>query len=241
MSKHPPPAAAACAARPWPGMDQSALPSYTIPFGCVAIEWCGHKNDLPHPLSTTSGVQAMRPRPGRIACLTFLTLFLVPTAASPDFVQCLAKFKELNTTVGGTDYDGIPVTNPLDAVGLTYTACVQYCSPKQEPFDWTRFSQQFSAWLIPWLALVSQLPFGAKSRLDNFISGELPCRVHCANFLIAISQSPSPLGPPPSRRSRSLLQPSTLAGPTTVSQTSSTPTTGALPRPLSTSNRFHSV
>ena len=116
------------------------------------------------------------PPPGGIACLAFLALFIVPAVATTsNFVKCLDKFKQLNVTVGGTDYDGAPVTNPLDAVGLTYTACVQYCNPKREPFDWTRFSQQFSAWLIPWLALVSQLPFGAKSRLDNLISGELPC------------------------------------------------------------------
>ena len=117
------------------------------------------------------------PRPAKSACL-FLALFLVPIAASSNFVQCLARFKELNITVGGTDCNGRPVINPQDAVGLTYPACVQYCSSKQESFDWTLFSQQFSAWLLPWLALVSQLPFGAKSRLDNLISGEFPCSLH---------------------------------------------------------------
>jgi hypothetical protein len=30
--------------------------------------------------------------------------------------------------------------------------------------------QKFSAWLLPWLALLSQLPFGATHRLDNFVS-----------------------------------------------------------------------
>ncbi|KAF9019431.1 hypothetical protein BDZ89DRAFT_1164657 [Hymenopellis radicata] len=28
----------------------------------------------------------------------------------------------------------------------------------------------FSSWLLPWLALISQLPFGAKYRLDNVIA-----------------------------------------------------------------------
>ena len=124
-------------------------------------------------------------RPGRIARLAFLALFLAPAAATTsNFLKCLTSFKEHNITVGGTDYDGTPVTNPLDAVGLTYTACVQHCNLKREPFDWTRFSQEFSAWLIPWLALISQLPFGAKNRLDNLISGELPCSV--CRFVVLI-------------------------------------------------------
>ena len=32
------------------------------------------------------------------------------------------------------------------------------------------FSQQFSSWLLPWLALLSQLPFGANDKLDNLES-----------------------------------------------------------------------
>ena len=32
------------------------------------------------------------------------------------------------------------------------------------------FSQQFGSWLLPWLALVSQLPFGANDNLDNLIA-----------------------------------------------------------------------
>ena len=35
---------------------------------------------------------------------------------------------------------------------------------------WAVFSQQFSAWLLPWLALVSQLPFGANDKFDNFVA-----------------------------------------------------------------------
>ena len=118
------------------------------------------------------------PRPGGSACLTFLALFFISATASPNFAQCLASFKELNITEGGTDCDGRPVVNSTDAVGLDYTACVQYCGTEKESFDWTAFSQQFSAWLLPWLALLSQLPFGAKSRLDNLISGRFPCGLY---------------------------------------------------------------
>ena len=113
-----------------------------------------------------------------IKSLTILLLFFVSGAVSGTFPECLARFKELNITGGGVDYNGRPVTNPQDAVGLTYPACLQYCGSGQESFSWTVFSQQFSAWLLPWLALVSQLPFGAESRIDNLISGEFPCNLH---------------------------------------------------------------
>jgi len=56
------------------------------------------------------------------------------------------------------------------AVGITYSLCIKACGSDQEPFNWTIFSQQFSAWLLPWLALVSQLPFGANDKLDNLES-----------------------------------------------------------------------
>jgi len=32
------------------------------------------------------------------------------------------------------------------------------------------FTQQFAAWMLPWLALLSQLPFGAESKLDDLVS-----------------------------------------------------------------------
>jgi len=107
----------------------------------------------------------------------FLAFFISFTSAT-NFTQCLIDFKNSNATQGGTDWSGIPVTDPKDAVALTYRACTTWCGGGQEAFDWSVFSQQFSAWLLPWLALVSQLPFGAESRLDNLISGESPPSAH---------------------------------------------------------------
>ena len=36
--------------------------------------------------------------------------------------------------------------------------------------QWMVFSQQFSSWLLPWLTLVSQLPFGTNDKFDNFVA-----------------------------------------------------------------------
>jgi len=114
------------------------------------------------------------PRLRGIAYLTFLAFFFVSVGASTNFTQCLTNFRDGNVTEGGTDYDGRPVSNPKDAVALTYKACTELCGDRRESSDWSAFSQQFSAWLLPWLALASQLPFGAESRLDNLISGKFP-------------------------------------------------------------------
>ena len=172
--------------------------------------------------------------------LDFLpSLFL--SVAATNFTQCLTDFQN-GTAVGGVDYDGQLVSNPRDAVGLTYDACRVSCGTGHEKFDWSVFAQQFSAWLLPWLALVSQLPFGAEIRLDNLISGEpQPALVYFIGVLNPMRQSPSLSGPPPSQHSRSPSRPSILAGPTTVSLPSITPIAGMLSTPSSIFSRFHCV
>ena len=111
---------------------------------------------------------------GRVKLLVVLSLFLPLVASETNFTQCLANFKAGGNLTGGTDWFGRPVNDSNDVVALTYEECKSLCGTGQESFNWSVFSQQFSAWLLPWLALVSQLPFGAESRLDNLISGKFP-------------------------------------------------------------------
>ncbi|KZP14862.1 hypothetical protein FIBSPDRAFT_979392 [Athelia psychrophila] len=54
-----------------------------------------------------------------------------------------------------------------------YTLCIEACGSGAEPFGWPVFSQQFGAWLLPWLALISQLPFGARFGSENLMSALL--------------------------------------------------------------------
>ena len=119
----------------------------------------------------------------------FFFFFFASVAASPNFTQCLCECREGKFTDCGVDHHGRLVANPQDAVGLTYQACTHHCGSGQESFSWTVFSQQFSAWLLPWLALVSQLPFGAENSLDNLISGQFSPSVH--QLLVLIIFSPS--------------------------------------------------
>ncbi|RXW13781.1 hypothetical protein EST38_g12071 [Candolleomyces aberdarensis] len=72
--------------------------------------------------------------------------------------------------IGATDSSGNILEDVSQAAGVTYGLCVKACGSGQEPFRLLKFSQQFSSWLLPWLALVSQLPFGPTGRLENLES-----------------------------------------------------------------------
>jgi len=99
-----------------------------------------------------------------------LLLFFSSLAAAANFTQCLEDFKQNSSAVGGVDSRGQPVS-PAEAVGLTYETCKAQCGTDWETFDWRDFAQMFSAWLLPWLALLSQLPFGSSDYADDFVSG----------------------------------------------------------------------
>ncbi|KAJ7037263.1 hypothetical protein C8F04DRAFT_1331672 [Mycena alexandri] len=68
---------------------------------------------------------------------------------------------------GAVDHMGNPARTLSAAEGYSYFNCTSFCGTGPDAFSWSDFSQQFSAWLLPWLALVSQLPFGGRDNLDN--------------------------------------------------------------------------
>ena len=111
-----------------------------------------------------------------VVCIVVVILTFWPAiAVGTNFTACLANVNSglygTGIDVGGTDNFGRPVNVPVvTATAVTYDLCLRACGPGQEPFNWTVFSQQFSTWLLPWLALVSQLPFGANNKLDNLDS-----------------------------------------------------------------------
>ncbi|KDR68501.1 hypothetical protein GALMADRAFT_146176 [Galerina marginata CBS 339.88] len=75
------------------------------------------------------------------------------------------------TIEGKTDNHGRPLPpSATSATAITYDLCLSQCGGAQEPFQWNTFSQHFTSWLLPWLALVSQLPFGANDKLANLES-----------------------------------------------------------------------
>ena len=111
----------------------------------------------------------MHPRP---TCILLLLLSCFPfLAGGTNFTQCLEDFRNDPNGVGGVDFRGYP-TSPALADGLTYGTCKSRCSAGPEGFIWRDFTQLFASWLLPWLALVSQLPFGSGNYADDFASGQ---------------------------------------------------------------------
>ena len=109
---------------------------------------------------------------------------------SVTYTQCWMNSKANDTTV---DRFNRNLTDYEHAFALIYQPCTSCSGSERESFDWATFSQQFSAWLLPWLALISQLPFGAESNLDNLISSMFPSRDHqciLPSFLLPCTSRP---------------------------------------------------
>lgn len=107
----------------------------------------------------------------RVFIPLLLVLYWSPAVTGVQFEQCLQEVKAGKWGQGGgTDNRGRPVSNIANATAITYELCTKACGTGSEAFMWSVFSQQFSSWLLPWLALVSQLPFGSDDKLDNLVS-----------------------------------------------------------------------
>ena len=98
-------------------------------------------------------------------------------ASAVNFTQCLnTVVQNANAThnlTGLLNGEGQPVSTTDDTMAISYWLCASACGTGPESFQWFLFSQEFSSWLLPFLALISQLPFGAQYRLDNLMSAVL--------------------------------------------------------------------
>ncbi|KAG1769626.1 hypothetical protein EDD22DRAFT_843540 [Suillus occidentalis] len=110
------------------------------------------------------------------ALALLLLVYSVETVAGLDWTQCFFDIKAsanvTNNLVGLLDGNGYPVSNIADATAISYSLCTSACGSGRN-FQWPVLSQDFSSWLLPYLALISQLPFGAHDRLDSVMSAVL--------------------------------------------------------------------
>jgi hypothetical protein len=90
--------------------------------------------------------------------------------SSTNLDQCLTTVKGDPTLwrTGGTDLRGNLVNDVSQVVGMTYSMCITQCGSAPVAFNFPSFSTQFSSFMLPFLALTAQLPFGAPNHLDNF-------------------------------------------------------------------------
>ena len=62
------------------------------------------------------------------------------------------------------------LTEPPPPFSLSYERCLVECGSGLGDINWKGFSQTFGAWLLPWIALMFQMPFGAKGESCNFLA-----------------------------------------------------------------------
>ena len=94
---------------------------------------------------------------------------MIPVGAG-NWTECLIDIRSGKYLEGGRDNHGRNASLNSSTTAISYHLCLEACHASPEPLQWAMFSQQFTSWLLPWLALVSQLPFGANDKLDNLIA-----------------------------------------------------------------------
>ena len=137
---------------------------------------------LPRYVSISSHILHDTESKQPLAVLVLLLSFcVVAFGTGADFAGCLENVKTNvnislatgiwnSSSLGTVDTQGHATTDSDQITGLTYQSCVDNCGIAPVEFNWPTFSQEFTSWLLPWLALISQLPYGTRDTLSNFLA-----------------------------------------------------------------------
>jgi hypothetical protein len=134
------------------------------------------KRWVPHSAAQVSPGRARRVQMTDDAFLltvVLLTILLVMSIGRVDAIKLAVcgtrladqQAAEWNATHGPTE--------PPPPFTLSYEQCLVECGNGMGDMDWARFSQTFSSWLLPWIALMFQIPFGAEGELYMISSSRI--------------------------------------------------------------------
>lgn len=94
--------------------------------------------------------------------LEFVAYF--PRVDAVDLTACGARLQgQQDAAWNATNQTGPPPT-----LSLSYEQCLVECGGGMGDVNWEGFSQNFGAWLLPWIALMFQIPFGADRKFHHF-------------------------------------------------------------------------
>jgi hypothetical protein len=99
--------------------------------------------------------------PLTVVLLVILLVASTGRVGAINLAQCGMKLAERNATYWNVTL--VPTAPP--SFNLSYTQCLAECGDGMGDIDWARFSQTFSSWLLPWIALMFQIPFGGEGEL----------------------------------------------------------------------------
>ena len=84
----------------------------------------------------------------------FLVTVCLSSASAVNLIACGERLQaSLNATNG---------TSPAPIISLSREECVAECGGGVGDFSWEDFSQNFGTWLLPWITLMFQIPFGGE-------------------------------------------------------------------------------
>lgn len=89
-----------------------------------------------------------------------------PSVDAVDLRACGARLQEQQNTTWNATYH----TESPPILRLSYDNCLVECGTGMGDVNWRGFSQNFGAWLLPWIALMFQIPFGAERESHSFVS-----------------------------------------------------------------------
>jgi len=79
---------------------------------------------------------------------------------------CGARLQKQQNIAWNTTYE----TEPPPPLRLSYDQCLVECGGGMGDVNWQGLSPNFGAWLLPWIALMFQIPFGAERKRHRFAS-----------------------------------------------------------------------
>ena len=113
-----------------------------------------------------------------IVRISLVFLVYLATANAVNLAKCGAKLKEAQDGV----WNATNSTSPAPELHLLYEQCVAECGGGIGDVNLKSFSQSFGAWLLPWIALMFQIPFGAECKWYICVSLSFEALTGCSQI-----------------------------------------------------------
>ena len=117
---------------------------------------CVKRSELPGPLLKMSHSLA----PTMTLLVVLQLMAHIPYVDAINLEACGARVLGRQIAAQNTTH----TTDPSLLLDFSYEQCLVECGTGVGDVDWQGFSQTFGAWLLPWIALMFQIPFGAERK-----------------------------------------------------------------------------
>lgn len=87
-----------------------------------------------------------------------------PCVDAINLVACGSKLQEQQNIAQNTTY----TTDPPPQLRVSREQCLAVCGTGMGDINWPGFAQNFGAWLLPWITLMFQIPFGGECKSPQY-------------------------------------------------------------------------